>query len=66
MTIKNEKRAALSLSIPKITEVEIVAPEREIPGRMAIACAKPMSNACQNEVSFSLFALYLLKLKANR
>ena len=40
-TIKKEKRAALSLSIPKSTEVEIVAPEREIPGRMAIACAKP-------------------------
>ena len=34
-TIKNEKRAARSLSIPKRTEVEMVAPDREIPGKIA-------------------------------
>ncbi|MFT4723535.1 MAG: hypothetical protein ACI897_001618, partial [Flavobacteriales bacterium] len=32
-TIKNEKRAALVLSIPRRTEVEIVAPDLDIPGR---------------------------------
>ena len=36
-TIKNEKRAAFSLSIPKRTEVEIVAPDLDIPGNMAMA-----------------------------
>ena len=34
-TIKKEKRAAFSLSIPNSTAVEIVAPEREIPGNRA-------------------------------
>ena len=36
-TIKKENRAAFSLSIPRITDVEIVAPDLEIPGRIAIA-----------------------------
>ena len=36
-TIKNEKRAALVLSIPKRTEAEIVAPDLDIPGRIATA-----------------------------
>ena len=36
-TIRNEKRAAFSLSIPSKTAVDIVAPERDIPGRIAIA-----------------------------
>ena len=41
-TIKKENRAAFSLSIPKSTAVDIVAPEREIPGRIAIACEIPI------------------------
>ena len=36
-TIQKENRAAFSLSIPRITDVEIVAPDLEIPGRIAIA-----------------------------
>ena len=45
-TIKKEKRAAFSLSIPNSTAVEIVAPDREIPGKMAIACEIPIRIAC--------------------
>ena len=37
MTIKNENLAALVLSFPNKTDVEIVAPEREIPGNIAMA-----------------------------
>ena len=36
-TIKNENLAAFSRSIPNNTQVEIVAPEREMPGRIATA-----------------------------
>lgn len=36
-TIKKENLAALVLSIPNKTEVEIVAPDLEIPGIIAIA-----------------------------
>jgi hypothetical protein len=42
-TIKNENRADLSLSIPKSTAVEIVAPERDIPGKIAMACVIPIN-----------------------
>ena len=41
-TIKNENLADFSLSTPSKTAVEIVAPEREIPGTIAIACEIPM------------------------
>ena len=37
ITIRKEKRAALVLSLPNNTEVEIVAPLLEIPGNIAIA-----------------------------
>ena len=37
ITIRKEKRAALVLSFPSKTEVEIVAPLLEIPGNIAIA-----------------------------
>ena len=40
-TIRKENLAAFSLSIPRITAVEIVAPDLEIPGIIAIACAIP-------------------------
>ena len=36
-TIKKENFADEDLSIPKITEVAIVAPDLEIPGKIAIA-----------------------------
>ncbi len=42
MTIKNEKRAALLLSFPSKTDVEIVAPLLEIPGSIATACEMPI------------------------
>ena len=37
ITIKKEKRAALLLSLPRSTEVEMVAPLLEIPGNIATA-----------------------------
>jgi hypothetical protein len=43
-TIKKENRAAFSLSIPSNTEVEIVAPDLDIPGSIAIAWAIPINN----------------------
>jgi hypothetical protein len=43
-TIRKENLAALFLSIPNKTEVEIVAPDLEIPGSIATACAKPYNN----------------------
>jgi len=48
-TIKKEKRAARSRSMCNSTEVEIVAPERDTPGRIAIACAMPMISAFRYE-----------------
>ena len=36
-TIKKENLAAFFLSIPRSTEVEIVAPDLDIPGKIAIA-----------------------------
>ena len=59
MTIKNEKRAASVLSFPKRTDVAIVAPEREIPGSIAIACANPIAKAFANVTSFLLVFLAL-------
>ena len=44
-TIRKENRAAFSLSIPSKTEVEIVAPERETPGNIAMACEIPTMSA---------------------
>src|SRR5690606_26323584 len=55
-TIKNEKRAALDLSSPNIIDVEMVEPEREIPGKMAAtAWAKPMINESLKLMSFPVF-----------
>ena len=47
-TIRKENRAAFSLSIPSKTEVDIVAPERETPGNIAIACEMPIMSAWKN------------------
>ena len=41
-TIRKEKRADFSLSTPNNTDVEIVAPDLDIPGRIAIACEIPI------------------------
>lgn len=54
-TIKKENLAALDLSTPKITEAEIVAPDLEIPGRIAIACAIPMKKALENVTGLFVF-----------
>src|SRR5690606_5612385 len=64
-TIKNEKRAALDLSSPKRMEVEIVLPEREIPGNKAAkACAIPMMNESLKLTSFPVFCA-LSAIKSN-
>ena len=44
-TIKKENRAALVLSIPSSTAVDMVAPLLEIPGKIAIAWARPTKKA---------------------
>ena len=60
--IKNEKRADFSLSTPNRTDVEIVAPEREIPGNIAIACDIPITTEPKKLtfflVGFALSARY--------
>ena len=57
-TIKKEKRAAFSLSIPNKTATAIVEPLLEIPGKMATACVRPMTNALNVLMSFRVdFAL---------
>lgn len=45
MTIRKENFAALALSIPKSTAVDMVAPERDIPGAIAMAWAIPIFTA---------------------
>ena len=54
-TIKKEKRAALVLSTPNKTEVDIVAPEREIPGSIAIACEIPITKAFVKDTLWFVF-----------
>lgn len=44
-TIRNENLVALTLSTPNNSAIAIVEPEREIPGIIATACAKPINNA---------------------
>ena len=46
-TIKNENFAEDVLSSPKITDVAIVAPDLEIPGKIAIAWAIPIRKLCE-------------------
>ncbi len=53
-TIKNENLAALSLSIPSSNAVEMVAPDLDKPGKMAIVWAKPMRSAL-DKVTFPSF-----------
>ena len=44
MERRKEKRADFSDDIPNARPVQIVNPEREIPGIIAIACESPISN----------------------
>ena len=53
-TIRKENLAAFSLSIPRITALEIVAPDLEIPGTIAIACAIPTRSEDEKLIFFSL------------
>ena len=53
-TIKKEKRAAFSLSIPNRTAVAMVAPLLEIPGNMATAWSNPMIKALFALMSFKV------------
>ena len=54
-TMRNENFAAFSRLMPNKIPVDIVAPEREIPGRIAIAWESPMISDVAKETSFSLF-----------
>ena len=54
-TIKKEKRAAFSRSIPNNTAVAIVDPLLEIPGRIAMAYTKPKITAFFDETILSVF-----------
>ena len=54
-TIKKENRAAFSRSIPSKTEVPIVAPDLETPGRIAIACDIPIIIEWKKLTSFVVF-----------
>ena len=56
ITIRKENFAAFVLSFPKITEVEIVDPDLEIPGKLsAIAWAIPITIAFLDEISLVVF-----------
>ena len=44
-TIRKENWATLSLRLPRISPVAIVVPERDRPGSVATACARPMMKA---------------------
>ena len=63
-TIKKENRAALARSIPNNTEVEMVAPDLEIPGIIAMACDRPMINALFGFTDFEVF--FALSAKNNK
>ncbi len=52
ITIIKENLAAFSLSIPIITADAIVAPLLEIPGKIAIAWAKPIKKLFLKPISF--------------
>ena len=52
-TIKKEKRAAFSRSIPNNTAVAIVDPLLEIPGRIAMAWTTPKTKAFFEETILS-------------
>ena len=47
ISVKNENFADDVLSNPKITEIAIVAPDLEMPGKIAIAWAIPIRKLCK-------------------
>ena len=61
--IDNKKlnRADNSLSKPKYSPVEIVAPERDIPGAMEQAWATPINRELLMDISFRLVFLVTLR-----
>lgn len=63
---KNEKRPANSWSIPNINPVEIVIPDREMPGITAIPCIKPIIVESLIFVCKMVFLLLLAKLFVNQ
>lgn len=56
MLIRKENFALFCLSAPESSPAEIVAPEREIPGKIARPWAIPIATACL-KVNSSVFAL---------
>ena len=51
MTIRNENEATFSRLSPRSIPVAMVVPERLRPGRTAIDCAMPMTNASSQVMS---------------
>lgn len=51
-TMRKEKRVAFWRSIPKSTALAIVEPLLDIPGRIAIACTIPNTNAFEKVIFF--------------
>ena len=64
MTIRNENRAALVLSTPSSTAVEIVAPDLEMPGSIAKACEIPIIKALFRVTSFVVFSARSASIKS--
>ena len=60
--MRKENLAAFVRSTPRRTEVDIVAPDREIPGNIAMACEIPMIKALINDT----FLLVFFALSAKR
>ena len=52
MTMMNEKLATSSLLLPSSSPVAMVDPDRERPGSVAAACARPMTKALPKVIPF--------------
>ena len=61
--IRNENSAAWLLLTPQHKAIEIVEPDRDIPGNIARACANPIRNAYLKEISYLAFLKKLLIIK---
>ena len=61
---KKENLAASFGGIPKYIHIEMVEPDLEIPGIIAIACAIPTMIDEENEISFWLFLNLFDKIKS--
>ncbi len=49
-----EKRIAATAGMPRVSPTEMVAADREMPGRSAAACAAPIMRASHLPISFDL------------